>query len=117
MLFQQKPKVATAGTNFVTIKLPVRTVLKKVNALNETKAWQKTSIGLFEGDDSGGRNLSLLHKVSQPGDRDLSWEGSMLLEVPFTVVGVTFYGADAADALTVTIGYERAPTKRKGWGE
>lgn len=115
MLFHQTPKKADAGTNTITIMIPVGATLKKVNTLNNTKAWQKTSIILTESSGTSGRGLSLLHQVPQPGARDLSWEGEIHIDPPFIYVNADFYGCDANDTLTMTVGYEMPAREPQRW--
>lgn len=115
MRFQQILKVAGAGTNRLTLNLPTGATLKKINALNATKPWQKCSLGLAEVPAGTGRGLSLLHMIPQPGDRDLSWEGEISVDAPFLYIVATFYGCDASDALTLTVGYEMPPARPRRW--
>lgn len=116
MLFQQLPKPATAGTNYIVYMLPVGSTLKKVNANNATKAWQKCTILVGKKADGTGEGIALIHWGVQAGNRDLSWEGELTIEAPAIYIVAVFYGADLNDTLTLTVGYELgAPKEKRAW--
>lgn len=116
MLFNEKPKVAGAGENTITIKMPVGAIVKHIACRNETKAWQNISIELSEDGTRHHRYFSLTGLRPQPGDRDLVYNKPFRIDAPFQYVLGTIQGCDASDALWLVVGYEMPARPKHGWG-
>lgn len=105
-----RPNVVTAilGTNVVTQAILVGKHLRVANLRNLTKNWNLCSLSLADADNllsTQTETISLVQRV-QLGNKDVAWQGDVLIEEPHRFVKAIFYRCDADDKLYLTVGYD-----------
>lgn len=99
--------IATAGTNTVLLGLSTTSRLRTIRIVNETKGFTTISAELVKrGDRTTTNTVGLINRVIQPGDRDVGWDGDIIITPDFPDIRATFFDADLADVLVITCGVE-----------
>ncbi len=100
---------ATAGTNRWNLGLSRGDRLRFIRIINETKGWTTLSASLARrGDVTSTETVGLINRVIQAGNRDVKWDGDVIIEDALTDITAEFLDADLADTLVLTLGVEEA---------
>lgn len=96
---------ATAGVARVITNLNEYDVLKRVNALNNSRGFEPIDIDIIRinAPDGTSDGIGLVHQKNQEGLRHVFWEGKMALTAEYFRIRVNFYNVVAADTLNVDI--------------
>lgn len=105
----QRSTATTAGTNRFNLGLSAGLRLRYIRIINETKSWTTLSANLARrGDVTSNITVGLINRVIQAGNRDVTWDGDVLITDDFPDISADFFDADAGDTLILTAGVEDA---------
>ena len=80
-------------------------VLKIINLINEDTYWLPSTVAVYRiGTTTNG--LSLFHRRTQTGKKDVHWEGSLIMKDDFRKIIGTVNNPVVADVIHLTVGYE-----------
>lgn len=103
----QTSTTTTAGTNRFNLGLSVGLRLRYIRVINETKGWTTISANLARrGDITTTNTVGVINRVIQAGNRDVAWDGDVLITDDYPDVSAEFLDADAGDVLVITVGVE-----------
>ncbi len=81
--------------------------LRTIRVINETKGWTTVSASLArQGDTTTSMTVGLINRVIQAGNRDVKWDGNLVIADELIALSVEFLNADLGDTLVATVGFE-----------